>query len=88
MTQTRNLFPINKDEKMSFTGNLEESYVVTTPRELLFDGDWPPFYEHPATSLEDAREKASKLTDAKILLTERVTIEGFSGTVSRSREVE
>lgn len=73
--------------KIPLTGHLEENYVVTTPRELLFDGDGPPFYERPATSLEDAREKASRLTDAKILKYEDVDVEGFNGHLTRVTEI-
>ena len=73
--------------KISLVGNITDNFVVTTPRELLFDGDEPPFYERPAVSLEDAIEKASHLADAKIFKHEFVTVEGFSGLLTRVTEI-
>lgn len=73
--------------RISLVGKIEEKYVIVTPRELLFDGDGPSFYEWFADTLEDARTRASRLTNAKIYLYELVEVKGFSGVLQRSKEV-
>ncbi len=72
--------------KITLTGHLTKEYVVTTPRELLFDGDGPPFTSYFAKTLEEAREKAARLNhkDAKIYLNEYVKVDGFLGRLHRS----
>lgn len=72
---------------ISLVGKVFSTYIITSPRELLFDGDGPPIISASAETLEKAREKASSLEDSKIYLRETVTVEGFAGILSRSTEV-
>lgn len=72
---------------ISLIGKVSSIYVITSPRELLFDGDGPAIISAFAETLEKAREKASRLEDSKIYLRETVTIESFTGILTRSTEV-
>ena len=76
------------DDKITLTGHRTTEYVLTAPRELLFDGDGPAFNSYCAKTLGEVREKASHLNhkDAKIYLHEYVEVDGFSGLLHRSTE--
>lgn len=72
------------EEKISLTGHLSKEYVISTPRELLFDGDGPACNSCFASTLEEAREKATRLKNAEIHLNEYVKVDGFSGLLHKT----
>ncbi|MDP3697387.1 MAG: hypothetical protein Q8R55_05205 [Candidatus Taylorbacteria bacterium] len=75
-------------KKITLTGDLTTQYVVTTPRELLFDGDGPAINSCFAKTLEEARKKAARINPkvTKIYLQEYVEVENRWGFLHRSTE--